>query len=143
MKPEKRSVAVVIQHPHRADRILTVLRPDDDEDLPSTWGLPAASLRPAESWSEAAVRAGREKLGVELQIHGIVGEDRLEREGYVLHMRELEAAITDGRPDVDQPTEGVTRYRDWAWSGAERLVPAAREGSLCSRIYLRSRGRDY
>ena len=139
MPPRKRSVAVVIRHPRHPERFLAVLRPEDDEDLPSTWGLPAASLRPGESWEEAAVRAGREKLGVELQIDGLVGEGRLQRPGYLLHMREFEATITSGSPDVDQPLQGVTRYRDWAWSGPERLEPAARAGSLCSRIFLRTR----
>lgn len=143
MKPEKRSVAVVIRPPDEADRLLTVLRPEDDEDLPSTWGLPAASLRPGESWREAAVRAGRDKLGVELRVDDLVGEDRMERERYVLHMREYEAAIVEGAPEVDQPAEGVTRYQAWTWAGAERLEPAARRGSLCSRIYLRSRGREW
>lgn len=139
MKPEKRSVAVVVREPDARDRILAVLRPEDDEDLPSSWGLPAASLRPGESWEEAARRAGREKLGVSLRVDGAVGEGRLEREDYVLRMRVFAAEIVEGEPEVPQPVEGVTRYRDWRWAPAERLVPAARAGSLCSRIYLRSR----
>lgn len=143
MKPEKRSVAVVIRHPDESDRLLVVLRPDDDEDLPSAWGLPAASLRPGESWKEAAVRTGEEKLGVTLRVGDLVGEDRLERERYVLHMRDYEAAIVEGAPEVPQPVGGVTQYEAWAWAGAGRLSPAARAGSLCSRIYLRARGREW
>lgn len=143
MKPEKRSVALAILHPVEPGRILTVLRPEDDEELPSTWGLPAASLRPGESWEEAARRAGREKLGVEVRIDGRIGEDRMERPAYVLHMREYAAAIEEGQPEVGRPAEGVTRYTEWEWAGADRLVPAARAGSLCSRIFLRSRGREW
>jgi len=57
-RPEKQSVAVVIRNPQEADKVLTVLRPEDDEDLPNVWGLPAATLRPGEDWDAAIVRVG-------------------------------------------------------------------------------------
>jgi len=136
VKAEKRSVAVAIRDPEHAERVLTVLRPEDDEDLPSTWGLPAASLRRGESPEDAALRAGREKLGVTLRLVGTVGEGRLERDDYLLWMREFEAVIVGGEPDVDRPLEGVTRYVAWEWGDPARLEPAARRGSLCSRILL-------
>lgn len=142
-KPTKRSVAVVVRQPDDPARVLTVLRPADDDELPSTWGLPAATLRPGESWRSAAARAGREKLGVTLRVGRTVGEDRTERESYVLRMRAFEAEIEDGEPEVPQPVRGVTRYRAWTWADADRLVPAARRGSLCSRIYLASVGREW
>lgn len=141
MKPEKHSVAVAVRHGEEPNRILLVLRPEDDEDLPSTWGLPAASLRAGEGWAEAARRAGREKLGVALRLHGRLGEGSLEREDYALRMRVFEAEILEGEPEVPQPTKGVTRYRRWKWGPAEALERAARAGSLCSRIFLRSRDR--
>ena len=56
----KQSVSFVIR---RGAEILVVLRPPDDLELPSVWGLPAASLRAGESWEDAVVRAGREKIG--------------------------------------------------------------------------------
>lgn len=136
VKPEKRSVAVAIRDPERPGRVLVVLRPEDDDDLPSTWGLPAASLRGDESPETAALRAGREKLGITLRLVGTVGEGRLEREGYRLWMREFEAVIVAGEPDVDHPLEGVTRYVAWEWGNPARLEAAARRGSLCSRIFL-------
>src|SRR5690606_2237065 len=45
----KRSVAVLIRHPDDATQVLLVQRPDDDEDLPGVWGLPAATLRDGET----------------------------------------------------------------------------------------------
>ena len=47
--------------------LLLVRRPDDDDDLPGVWGLPAASLAEGESEEDAVRRAGREKLGVEVR----------------------------------------------------------------------------
>ena len=53
----KRSVALVIRRAPDDPRVLLVQRPPDDEDLPDTWGLPAGSLRPGESWTEAVARS--------------------------------------------------------------------------------------
>ena len=47
--------------------LLLVRRPDDDENLPGVWGLPAVSLAAGESEEDAVRRAGRDKLGVELR----------------------------------------------------------------------------
>lgn len=132
----RRAVAVAVHPSGRRDRVLTVLRPEDDPELPSTWGLPATTLEPGEGWEEAAHRVGRGKLGVELVVGALVGEDRTERGSYVLHMKEYRAEVAgDGRPEVPQ-RGGGTQYRDWTWSAADRLRPAARRGSLCSRIFL-------
>lgn len=143
MKPVKRAVALVIRRPDDTARVLTVLRPADDEHLPSTWGLPAASPEPGEDWADAAARIGPEKLGVEVRIAQLVGEGRLERDPYILHMREFEGSVVKGEPEVPQPTSGVTQYRAWAWADPDRLRPAAREGSLCSRILLEHVGRSW
>ena len=59
----KRSVALIIRN---GDRILTVRRPDDDEELPGIWGLPAGSFEGTETLEDVVVRIGRDKLGVEL-----------------------------------------------------------------------------
>lgn len=141
-KPLRQAVAVAVHPPGRPDRVLTVLRPDDDPELPSTWGLPAGTLRGAEDWEEAARRVGRQKLGVELAVGEVVGEDRTERSSYILHMREYRAEVASGGPpEVPQPHEG-TQYRNWRWSGPEGLEEAARLGSLCSRIFLASEGAE-
>jgi 8-oxo-dGTP pyrophosphatase MutT (NUDIX family) len=111
--------------------LLLVRRPDDDESLPGVWGLPAASLFEGESEEEAVRRAGREKLGVEVDSLQVVG-----REGT---MTDWEVRIVAGRPSVPQYARG-TQYTELRWGDPSELVPAARQGSLCSRALLRARG---
>lgn len=133
----KRSVSVVIRDPDRPGRVLAVRRPPDDEDLPDAWGLPAGSLRNGESWADAVRRAGREKLGVDLGVDGLLEEGTIERAACTLEMRLYEAHIRSGAPSVPQPTSGVTQYNALAWADPELFLPAARAGSLCCRLYLR------
>ena len=136
MTAAKRSVALVVQGP---DGVLLVRRPDDDESLPGVWGLPAATLRPGESEREALLRAGREKLGVEVEPLEPLGADEAQRPGHRIEMRDWSARIVAGEPRVPQPREG-TQYVEWRWGDPEQLVPAARAGSLCARVLLRSVG---
>lgn len=134
----KRSVAVVIRGPEaRAESgVLAVRRPPDDADLPGIWGLPAASLRWGESWEAAARRAGRDKLGVALEVMGELREGTRERPGYTLNMKLYEARIVEGEPRVPRPVDGVTQYTDWRWASAGDLAEGARLGSLCCQLYL-------
>lgn len=132
----KRSVALVIRRAPDDPRVLLVQRPPDDEDLPDTWGLPAGSLRPGESWTEAVARSAREKLGLEVEVGALLNGGRLTRQGYVLEMRLYEARITAGAARVDQPVRGVTRYVEWKWGERSELLPASQRGSLCSRLFL-------
>ena len=116
------------------DGLLLVRRPDDDESLPGVWGLPAASLAEGESEEDAVRRAGREKLGVEVVPVRPIGTDGA--------MTDWEARIAAGRPSVPQPGPN-TQYTELRWGDPLELVPAAREGSLCSRVLLRARGLDW
>jgi 8-oxo-dGTP diphosphatase len=124
----KRSVSLVIEGP---EGVLLVRRPDDDESLPGVWGLPAASLRERESERDAVVRAGRDKLGVEVEPLRPIGADA--------GMCDWAVRITVGEPSVPQPAGG-TQYVDWRWGSAEELAPAARAGSHCARALLRALG---
>jgi ADP-ribose pyrophosphatase YjhB (NUDIX family) len=117
-----------------AEGLLLVRRPDDDEDLPGVWGLPAVSLAAGESEEEAVRRAGREKLGVELQPLQRVGAERT--------MTDWEARIVSGEPVVPQPGPH-TQYTALRFGDPSELVPAARDGSLCCRVLLRARGLDW
>ena len=121
---------------HDGDRVLVVQRPADDEELPNAWGLPAATLRKGESFQDAVVRAGREKLGVELTVGKELKRGSLERRRYTLKMRLFEAEILSGTPTVPQPYLGVTQYQDWKWGAPADLIPAAEAGSLCCRLFL-------
>ena len=116
------------------DGVLLVRRPDDDESLPGVWGLPAASLLGDESEEDAVRRAGREKLGVEVLPLQPIGTDGA--------MTDWEARIVEGRPSVPQPGPN-TQYAQLRWGDPRDLVPAARQGSLCSRVLLRARDLEW
>jgi ADP-ribose pyrophosphatase YjhB (NUDIX family) len=135
--PVKRSVALVIRGGGDGRRVLAVRRPPDDEELPDVWGLPAASLRAGETWLDAVVRAGREKLGVRVAPGALLREGRTHRAVYELAMRLYEARIVEGEPAVGGvASPSATRYVDWRWGEPSLLAPAAERGSLCARIYL-------
>ena len=131
----KEAVSYVIHRPASEAEFLVVLRPKDDPDLPGVWGLPAGSKKDGESWEEAVLRAGMEKLGVELRILRELAEGEAEREGYTLRMRLYEAAIAAGEPRVPGPFGG-TQYEAWRWGVGGDLREAASRGSLCCRLYL-------
>ena len=114
--------------------LLLVRRPDDDVDLPGVWGLPAVSLAAGESQEEAVRRAGRDKLGVELE--------PVERVGREQTMTDWSARIVSGEPAVPQPGPH-TQYTALRFGEPSELVPAARQGSLCCRALLRARGLDW
>ena len=139
-RPQKESVAIVIRNPSEENSVLTVLRPPSDEDLPNVWGLPAATLRPGESWEAAIKRIGLEKLGVQLKIGDELQSGSIERRNYRLQMRLYEAVIEKGTPFVPQPENSITQYSKWKWGSAEDLQPAAQRGSLCCKLYLREAG---
>jgi hypothetical protein len=124
-------VSVVVQRP---EGVLLVRRPDEDPDLPGAWGLPAVSLAPGESEEDGVRRAGRDKLGVELRPLRAIGADST--------MTDWEAELTGGEPAVPQPGPN-TQYAALRWGEPSELVPAARRGSLCSRVLLRARGLDW
>jgi 8-oxo-dGTP pyrophosphatase MutT (NUDIX family) len=134
-RPVRRAVSFAIEAAEPG-RLLVVQRPSDDADLPDAWGLPAGSVRDAESWEETVRRAGREKLGVELVVGAELNRGRLERRHYTLEMRLFAARISAGEPRVPQPFPDVTQYQDWRWAPPAALAPAAAAGSLCSRLYL-------
>lgn len=135
-KPVKEAISFVIRHPESPERILVVLRPPDDPDLPDVWGLPAGSRRPGESWEDAVRRAGIDKLGVRLDVGRELRRGSVERRAYTLTMRLYEASIAEGEPSVPQPHPEVTQYRTWKWATSDILLPAADLGSLCCRLCL-------
>jgi ADP-ribose pyrophosphatase YjhB (NUDIX family) len=135
VKPLKQSISLVIEGP---GGLLLVRRPEDDQDLPGLWGLPAASLEEGESEEDAVRRAGRTKLGVEVRPVRPLGETSDERRAYRIRMRDWEAEIVAGRPSVPQAAPG-TQYEELRWGEAADLRPAARAGSLCCRVLLDER----
>jgi methylated-DNA-protein-cysteine methyltransferase-like protein len=132
----KRSVSIAIREPGRTGRILLVRRPANDPELPGAWGLPAASLRPGESWEDAARRATRDKLGVHVRLQGELRRGSIARAHARLRMRLYDASLARGAPIVPQNVADVTQYTDWHWGEASELRPAAARGSLCCRLAL-------
>ncbi len=135
MKPVKNAISYVIYTEDRS-KFLIVKRPDDDENLPGAWGLPAGSVKEDESFEKATLRSGKQKLGVKLKIIKLIGEDQTEREKYILNMKEYEAEIVHGKPKAPQPIKGITQYQAIKWGTSEDLHEAVSKGSLCCKMYL-------
>lgn len=129
-------MAVVIRHRQQPDRVLAVMRPPDDPELPDVWGLPASTLRPGEHLEDSVRRTGTEKLGVDLNVGDVVRRGSTERRDYRLEMTLLEATIDHDLPSVPQPHPEVTQYVDWQWAEPAAFIPAADLGSLCCRLFL-------
>jgi uncharacterized protein len=133
----KRSVAVVVRGPETGT-FLVVKRPDDPGDpLARVWGLPAVTLADGEDERAAAVRVGRDKLGVELAPGVRLGQASADRGDYELVLADYEATIIAGAPSVPQPDASVTQYVEWRYAADPAvLAEAADRGSLCARIFL-------
>ncbi len=135
-KPLRETVSLLLRAPDDPSALLSVLRPPDDPDLPDAWGLPAGRIRSGETAEEAALRTGREKLGVALGHLRAQARGRVERRDYRLEMVLFECVIVEGTPTVPQSAEGVTQYSRMKWAPPSVLVPAAQRGSLCCRLCL-------
>jgi ADP-ribose pyrophosphatase YjhB (NUDIX family) len=120
--PVKRSVAVLIRN---GRRFLSVRRPDDDDELPGVWGLPAGSYRNAETLENLVRRIGRDKLAVELTPIRKLARGLQTRQRYRLEMELWEAEMA-----------GAPRHPAWQWADAEVLEPGTQQGSLCCRLAL-------
>ena len=133
-----RAIAVVIPNPRDHSLLLTVRRPDDDEDLPGAWGLPATTVRPHESDADSATRLGETKLGSPLTLGALIAEGRQPRPGKELSMRLYSASMPATAPTL--PTvagqRGVTYYADWRWAPKSALEDGAERGSLCCALAL-------
>lgn len=122
--PTKRSVAVLVRN---GNLVLTTRRPDDDDELPGVWGLPAGSYRASETLQELVARIGRDKLGVSLRPIRRVAQGTQSRSRYGLEMELWEAEMS-----------GEPRHPAWRWAAAETLEPGRLQGSLCCRLALES-----
>jgi ADP-ribose pyrophosphatase YjhB (NUDIX family) len=135
--PAKCAVAIIVRNAN--NEFLAVRRSDNDASLPGLWGLPAVVLAEGESYVEAAIRACRVKLGVDCRVGRLVGEGSVQRRTFILHMKEYEVEILSGQPSVPQADWSISQYVDMKYvSDPNVLVESARQGSLCSRIMLRT-----
>lgn len=138
-KPTTYSVALIIYN-HNRSKYLVVKRPKDDDSMPGYWGFPATSKKDIdEDWEDVVSRAGKIKLGIEMKIVKMLGQDTIDRGKYRLVLRDYEVEIINGEPRVPQNVSGVTQYIQQKWTDDPTdLKKAAKDGSLCSRIFLRA-----
>ncbi len=138
-KPTIYAVALVIYNKDRS-KYLIARRPLDDDSLPGYWGFPATSRKDSnEAWEETIKRAAKSKLGIDVKIIKMLGEDTIDRGRYILVLRDYEVRVVKGEPTVPQNVEGVTQYIAQKWTNdPAELKKSAADGSLCSRIFLRA-----
>ena len=141
-KVKRESVAIVIKD--EDGRFLAVKRADDDS-FPGMWSLPAATVRDGESLEDAAKRAAKDKLGVDIKMVGEIGDASKDAHDCVKHMTEFEVEIVGGaKPTLEVRDPTVSRYSEMKYCDEPSLlIPATKSGALCSGIYLRSLGVEW
>lgn len=143
MKPKRYAVALVIKD--EDGNFLIVKRPDDlNDQLAGVWGFPAVTLREGETELEGCQRTGITKLGIEVKVGKRIGSGNNERKTFMLYLTDYEAKILKGTPIVPQADTSVTQYDECKFTNdATLLHPAARKGSVCTKVFLRSIGKNW
>ncbi len=126
-RPVKHSVAVLV---FNGDSILAIRRPEDDDELPGIWGLPAGTCRDNETVRDVIIRIGRDKLGVALVPCRPLASGTQDRPRYQLNMELWEASMS-----------GIPKYPEWQWASVDLLRPGAAAGSLCCDLAIKTKGR--
>jgi ADP-ribose pyrophosphatase YjhB (NUDIX family) len=114
----------------RGADILAIRRPENDDELPGVWGLPAGTLREAETVEDVIRRIGRDKLGVKLTPIRKLADGMQNRARYRLEMELWEASM-----------EGTPSYPEWQWGDPDLLRPGMAAGSLCCELALKAKSR--
>jgi len=127
MLPVKHSVAVLIR---RGDEILAIRRPQDDDELPGIWGIPAGTLRGKETTEDLIERIGRDKLGAKLTPIRKLATGTQDRLKYRLEMDLWEVSM-----------EGLPTHPEWKWAGLDLLRPGMNASSLCCELAIKSESR--
>lgn len=127
-KPVKHSVAVLIRN---GRRVLAVRRPDDDDELPGIWGLPAGTLRGSEAVDDLIRRIGQQKLRVRLTPIRKLSAGFQERPGYRLEMELWEVEMT-----------GTPQHPEWQWADLSLFESGQARGSLCCGLALGNSGTE-
>ena len=125
--PVKRSLAVAI---FNGDQVLSTHRPDNDDELPGVWGLPAGTVKAGETTEDLIKRIGKDKLGVELTPIRLIIAGKQMRPQYLLEMKLWEATM-----------KGVPKHPEWRWAPIDSLLQGVDSGSLCCELALKGYGR--
>ncbi len=141
MKPTRFSIAAIIVNPNNDAEVLAVKRPPNDDSLPNVWGLPAVTPVERELPEAAVKRLGIEKLSTEIESVEYVGIKYTERSTYNLILMDIQACLVGREPSVKNATTTGTKYVDQQWTSDYSIFKeAASKGSLCSQIFLESKG---
>ena len=136
MKPTKESVAIVIKNGKGG--FLAVRRAEGDT-FAGQWGLPAATLRGDETNQDTVKRAAKDKLGVDVEILETIGDMTLDKGEYLNHLTEYLVKIVKGEVSLKMRDSSVSQYTEYKYYDDPRiLIPAAKNGSICSRIFLQT-----
>ena len=111
-------------------QVLAIRRPDNDDELPGIWGLPAGTCRTGETIEDVIRRIGRDKLNVQLTPMSKIASGTQNRAAYRLEMELWEASMS-----------GIPVYPEWRWASLDLLRPGAASGSLCCELAIQSKGR--
>lgn len=144
MKPTKFAVALAIENPKNESEILVVKRSPDDDSLPNVWGLPATSVKGTELPEEVTRKIGQEKLGTQVEPKSFVGIKSADRGDYELILMDIRVKLVGKEPNVKEANTTGSKYVDQKWtSDFSILVPGAKLGSICDRVFLESQGIDW
>lgn len=143
MEYNEEAVSLVITD--NDNNFLAVKRADDpSDDLAGVWGFPAVSLKKNESHQDAALRVGRQKLGVDIELGEKIGKSTHDRKTYVLRLTDYKAKIIKGTPVAPQSDMSVIQYDGCKFTNDPTvLFEAARKGSQCTQLFLESVGADW
>lgn len=122
------------------NKMVLVKRNGKDRYLPLVWSFPAGYVEENERVEDAARRAGREKLNLELQIGKLIGRGNMDRGDHVLHMEVFDSWILSGDINLRRNRDHINEYVSWEWGEKYELEEAARKGSLGANIFYKSIG---
>lgn len=136
------AVAVILKRSDNGSEFLMVQRPAIDLHLSNIWGLPAVMLKPGELPEQAARRVCKEKLNCDAEAVRFVGAMHQIRKEFDLCLIDIEMELVGAsKPDVTLAQTSGTKYTKQRWSkDPSDLLPAAKQGSCCSMVYLTDRG---
>lgn len=142
-KPNKEAVSLVITN-DKGDFLAVKRANDPNDDLAGVWGFPAVTLKENETHQEAAVRIGKQKLGVDIELGEMIGDSTHNRGTYVLQLTDYKARIIKGIPKAPQEDNTVSQYLNCGFKNDPTILfDAARKGSQCTQLYLDSIGADW
>jgi 8-oxo-dGTP diphosphatase len=141
MKDIKFAIAIALYNPNNLSEVLAVKRPESDSSLPNVWGLPAIVVNENELPEDAVKRLGVEKLSTEIKAVSYLGIMQADRGEFELILMDMEGQLLGDEPSVFKATTKGTKYTDQKWTSDYSIFnEAAIKGSLCSRIFLKSKG---